>query len=149
MLVVQGHVVLNDDERTHLLTAHADTGHDDGHDVLVGDIGLLVAGEEVDKLLDVAVRAERQQEAAYLFLEEDDEGQHAHADQLVEDGAQQLHLQHLRHHQPDKDEDQDADEHVEGTGGFHQFVRIVQQQSHQQNVYEVFYAKCKKHGRNK
>ena len=147
--IIQRHVMLNDNEGAHLLPAHADAGHHDGHDVLVGDVSLLVARKEIDELLDVPVRTQRQQETAYLLLEEDDESQHTHADQLVEDGAQELHLQHLRHHQPDEDEHQDADEHIEGAGGLHQLVRVVQQQGHQQNVYEIFYTECEEHGRNK
>lgn len=89
------------------------------------------------------MRTECKQEAAYLVLKQNNKRQHPHADQFVENRPQKLHLQHLRNHQPNQNEHQDARKHVDRTGRFHQFVRIIKQESYQQNVYKIFYAKFK------
>ena len=52
------------------------------------------------------------EEVAHVVLEQDDEGDGSHLDQLVEDGSQQTHLQHLSHQQPQQDEDKDACENL-------------------------------------
>ena len=63
----------------------------------------LVTGEEAHQRTGMLMRAECQQEAPYLVLKQNDKRQHAHTDQLVEDGTEQFHLQHLRYHQPYQD----------------------------------------------
>ena len=55
------------------------------------------------------------QELPDVILEEHDQGDHTDADQLVENGTKQPHLQHLRHEQPRDDKHQDAIKHIQRT----------------------------------
>ena len=77
--------------------------------------------------------------------QEDDKCYHTHAHQLVKDGTEQLHLQYLRHYQPDQYEYQDTRKHIDGAGSFHQLIRIVKQKCNQQNIDNIFYSNIKKH----
>ena len=44
--------------------------------------------------------AQTVQKLAYLFLEEDEQGQYTHAYQFVHDGSQQAHLEYMGHEEP-------------------------------------------------
>ena len=89
--------------------------------------------------------AQTVQKLAYLFLEEDEQGQYTHAYQFVHDGSQQTHLEYMGHEEPQHHKHHDADEHIERPAFLHQPVDVVEQQRHQQDVDYVFYAKIKKH----
>ena len=128
--IIQRQIMFNDNQGTNLLLPHADTCHYHRHDVVMFQLLFLIAGEEAYQRTGMLMRAECQQEAPYLVLKQNDKRQHAHTDQLVEDGAEQFHLQHLRHHQPYQDKHQDTRKHIDRAGGFHQLIRIVQQESH-------------------
>ena len=145
--IVQRHIMFNDNQRTDFLFAHTDACHDNRHNFIMLHTLFLIPRKETHQSAGMLMRTECKQEAAYLVLKQNNKRQHPHADQFVEDRPQKLHLQHLRNHQPNQNEHQDARKHVDRTGRFHQFVRIIKQESYQQNVYKIFYAKFKKHSR--
>ena len=82
-----------------------------------------------------------EKELTDVFLENDDNCKDSHTHQLVEDGAQQSHFQHLRHKEPQHDKHNDAIERIHGTWLAHQSVDVVQHQGDQDNVDNVFYSK--------
>ena len=73
-----------------------------------------------------------------IFLEEHDQRNHTHTDQLVENGAKQAHLDDLRHEEPDDDKHHDADEHIQGTRLTHQTVDVEQHQRHQKDIDNIY-----------
>ena len=78
---------------------------------------------------------------ANLFLKEDDERQNTDVHEVVENAAEQAHLEHLRHEKPDDDEDEYAVEDVGRTRLAHQFVDVVEQTGNGQYVDYVYYSK--------
>ena len=94
--------------------------------------------QQVEQAVDLLMRSQCLQETADVVLEEDDERDGTHLDQLVEDGAEQAHFQHLRHEQPQQDEDEHAGEYLHRTGLFHEFVGIVEQECDREYVDNVF-----------
>lgn len=82
----------------------------------------------------------RVEEAAYLFLEEHDDADDAHRHELVEDGSEQAHLEHLTHEEPHEHEHDDADEDVERTALLHQTIDVVEHQGDKKYVDDVFYS---------
>ena len=144
--VVERHVALQDDEGSHLVFRHGHTCHDHGHDaatqtVAVGSGGVAVLrGEEAHQSAYALMAAEVVEELTDVVLEDDDDGNHAHGDELVEDGAEEAHLQYLRYEHPHHDEHDDAHEGVERARLAHQPVDIEKQQGYQQYVDEVLKA---------
>ena len=142
--VVERHVALDDNERAHLGLRHRHAGHDHGHDapaqaVAVGGIVVaMLRHEQAQHGAYVAVAAHVVEELADVVLEDDDNGNHAHRHQLVEDGAEQAHLEYLRDEHPHDDEDDDAHEGVERARLTHQPVDVEQEHTYQQNVDKVF-----------
>ena len=139
----EGQVVLQDNEGTHALLAHVHASHDDGEDglALVAELTLLlvpVETEEAEEAMSLLTGTEVVEEAAYVFLEEDDDSQSSDAHQLVEDAAQKLHLQYLADDNPATDEEQYAIEDVHRARLLHQFVAIVEYDGYKENVNEVF-----------
>ena len=57
--------------------------------------------------------SEVEEELAYVVLEDDDERDDSHRHQFVEYGAQEPHLENLRHEEPHDDEDEYAYEGIE------------------------------------
>ena len=96
---------------------------------------------------DPPTRSDVVEEAADVVLKKDDEGDGAHRDKLVEDGAHEAHLEHLREEQPHDDEYHDAHEDVERAGLAHQTVDVIEHQGNEQNVDEVFYSEADHDGR--
>ena len=137
---VQPHVALDDNQRACLLLAHAETGHYDGHDFLAVYVRFLPPAEPPHQSAHVAPRTYAGKEMAYFLLKEDYQGQGAHIDQLVEDAAQQTHLEDLGNQYPDQHEYQYAGKDVGRAGLFHQSVDVVEQQRHQYDVDQVDYA---------
>lgn len=86
------------------------------------------------------VRTERVEEAAYLFLEEHDDADYTHRHELVEDGSEQAHLEHLTHKEPHEHEHDDADEDVERAALLHQTIDVVEYQCDKKYVDDVFYS---------
>ena len=82
------------------------------------------------------------EEAAYVLLKQDDDGKGANADKLVEDAAQQLHLENLADDNPATDEEQDAIEDVDGARLLHQLVAIEEHNRYKENVDDVFEVDC-------
>ena len=128
--VVKRHVMLNHNQRPHLLLTHAHAGHHDGQHIFMPQVLLLGTGEEAYQRTGILMRTQRQQEAANLLLEDDNQGYHTHTDQFIEDGPQQPHLQHLRHHQPEQDKDQDARKDIDRPRSLHQLIAVVEQEGY-------------------
>ncbi len=63
----------------------------------------------------MTLRAECPEEVAYFVMEQYNECQCTHAHQLVENGAEQSHVQHFRHEYPRKQEHENAEEDILGT----------------------------------
>ena len=143
--IVQREVAFDDNQGAHLLLTHADARHDHGHDFVMLHILFLVPGKETHQRTGMLVRTQREQETPYLVLKQDNQCHHSHAHQLVENRAEQLHLQHLGYDQPDQYEYQDSCKHIDGSGSFHQLVGIVKQECNQQDIKNIFYSNIKKH----
>ena len=88
---------------------------------------------------------ERVEKLANLLLEQYDECDNTHANQFVEDGAHQTHLEHLTDKQPDEHKHHDSDEHVQRTALFHQPVDVIEHQGYQQDINGIFYSKIERH----
>ena len=139
--VVEAYAALNDDERSHLAAREVDARHDDGHDgLLVHYLLLACAYKQIGEGAEALVGAERVEEAAYLFLKEHDDADDAHRHELVEDGSEQAHLEHLTHEEPHEHEHDDADEDVERTALLHQTIDVVEHQGDKKYVDDVFYS---------
>ena len=89
-----------------------------------------------------AACADGREEAAYLLLKDDDQCNHSHADHLVEDGAEQAHIEHLRHNYPRDNEDDDAGKDVGGIGALHHLVDVKQQQCYKDDVDNILNSYC-------
>ena len=149
--VGEGNVVLDDDEGAHLLLAHVDAGHHDGEDdltvvsVLVVGVLCLFGTEEAHQAVGLLVGPKLVEEVANLLLEQDDEGNGAHVYKLVEHATQDLHLQNLRYHNPEADEDEHSIEDVDGARAFHHLVAIIEDDCYRYDVDKVFQAKGQEH----
>jgi len=137
--------MLNDNQCTDFLLSHAQTSHYHRHNIIMFQYFFLRPVKETGQCTDMPVRTQSQQETAYLVLKQYDQRYHAHIHQSIEDGTQQLHLQNLSHHQPDQYKNQNTGEYLDRAGSLHQLVCIIQQESRQQNINKIFYAKFKKH----
>ena len=80
------------------------------------------------------------EETTDVLLEENDDGKGADTYQLVENTAQQLHLQYLADDNPATDEEQHAIEDVDGARLLHQLVAIEKHYRNKEDVDEVFEA---------
>ena len=118
--------MLNDNQCTDFLLSHAQTSHYHRHNIIMFQYFFLRPVKETGQCTDMPVRTQSQQES-------------------IEDGTQQLHLQNLSHHQPDQYKNQNTGEYLDRAGSLHQLVCIIQQESRQQNINKIFYAKFKKH----
>ena len=85
----------------------------------------------MDEDLDLRYDASFDEEPSLDDMEEDDEGQGTYADERVQDAAQELHLQYLRHENPEDDEYEDAYEEVERARVLHQLVEVEEHQCHE------------------
>ena len=89
------------------------------------------------------MRTQREEKTSDFLLKQDNQRNDTYAHQLVEDVAQQLHLQNLRHHNPCHNEHQHTIEDVQRARRLHQSPCFIQQHGHQQNVDNILYAKFK------
>ena len=137
--------MLNDNQCTDFLLSHAQTSHYHRHNIIMFQYFFLRPVKETGQCTDMPVRSQSQKETAYLILEKHNQRYYTHIHQCVENRTQQFHLQHLCHHQPDQNKNQNSGEYLDGAGSFHQFVGIVQNKSYQQDIDKIFYAKLKKH----
>ena len=137
--------MLNNNQCADFLLPHIQTSHYHRHDIVMLQRLFFRTVKKTGQCADMSVRPQSQEETAYLILKKNNQRDHTHIHQCVENRAQQFHFQHLRHHQPDQDKNQNSGEHLDRTGSFHQFVGIVQNKSYQQNIDKIFYAKLKKH----
>ena len=78
----------------------------------------------------------QQQELPYLRLEHHDHGNKPHADELPQDLAEQLHLQHL-YHLPEQVNGNDAGEDPDGCRALYQVVNFIKDQRKQDDVDEI------------
>ena len=89
--------------------------------------------------------ADGDEETADVVLEQHDQGECAYADEFVEDGTEQSHLEHLGDDNPESEEDEDAIEDVERAGVAHQAVDVVEQEGDKENVDGVFDSEIEGH----
>ena len=124
-------VLAGDDyQRAGFGAGHIAAGHDEFHD---GErclfLLIALATEYLGYLFEevpVLARAEAREEAAYLVLENHDEGDCADVDEAVEYGAHQLQFEDMDNEKPEENECEDADEDVGSPGGFHDTVCPVE-----------------------
>ena len=81
--------------------------------------------------------AQTVQKLAYLFLEKHYYGKDTDRDELVEDTAEEAHLQYLAHEEPDDDKHHDAYEDIQRAGLAHQAENIVQQGGDEDYIDDV------------
>ena len=135
----QGVLSGDDDEGTLFDVAHRLAGLADG--VGVECDGFLFAVEETEEF-QVAVAglgSDGEQESPDLGLEDNDEGNEAHAHEGTQDGGEQLHLQGVDE-LPDQEDGDDADEDADGGGAFKQSIERIKQHRHQYDVDDVNYS---------
>ena len=84
------------------------------------------------------MRTERVEKTTYLFLKKHDQSDGTHADQLIENSPQEPHFEHLTHEKPYQYEHHHADEDVQRTAFFHQFIKVVEDKRNQNNVDGIF-----------
>ena len=146
--VAQRQVVLHHDEGPHPVLGHIETSQHDGRHLgarmakLFTGIArnLLLGAEEVDETVGTLVSAQTEKEVTNLLLEEHDDSDGAHADHLIEDAAQKLHLDHLGDDDPEADEEQQALEDVDGARLLHELVAREENHGHKEDVENIFYA---------
>ena len=103
-------------------------------------LDLLLGAKEIDKAVGPLVSAQTEEEMTNLLLEEYDDGDGAHADHLIEDAAQELHLDHLGDNDPEADEEQQAVENVDRARLLHKLVAREENHGHKDDVENIFYA---------
>ena len=146
--VVQRCGTLNNDEGAYLLLAHRHTRHHDGHDgrlQLLAALVLVIVVEDAPQGLHALVSAQVVEELADVLLEEDNQSDNTYRDHFVQDAAQQSHLQHLRHHEPQHDEDHDAHEHRQRPRLLHESVDVVHHGGDQHDVDDILQSEFEKH----
>ena len=136
-------IILKHDEGSDVLLAHVHASHYDGEDCLafvaeLASILMLVQPEEAEEAMCLIASSNVIEETANVLLEEDDDGKCTDTYKLVEDAAQQLHLEHLADDNPATDKEQDAIEDVDGARLLHQLVAIEEHDCYKENVDEVF-----------
>ena len=99
---------------------------------------MLVQSEKAKETMCLLTCAKIVEEAADVLLKQDDDGKDADAHKLVEESAQQLHLQHLADNNPAADEQQHAIEYVDGARLLHQLVAIKKHYRYKEDVDDVF-----------
>ena len=146
--IVQRSGTLDNNQCTHLLLAHRHTSHHDRHDDLLQLFRVLLlfsARKQTAQGTHALVSSQIVEEFTDVFLKEDDKTNDTHRHQLVKDATQQLHLQHLRHHQPEDDEHQDTHEDVQRARLLHEAIDIEQRQCDEYDVDNVLDTKFEKH----
>ena len=140
----QRHIVLHHNQGTNVLFAHVQTGHNDGEDdlavvaVFIVLAPLSVASEQSHKLAGLLMCSQVVEEVPDVFLEQDDEGDSTHVDQLVQNASQQFHVEDFGDDDPEADEDEHAIEDVDGARALHHLVAVVEDDCHKQYVYCIF-----------
>ncbi len=69
--------------------------------------------EKSQERIETVVGTQGEEKSTDIFLKQDDKCQHTHADEFVEDAAEEFHLQHLRNDNPHDDEHQNAVKHIQ------------------------------------
>ena len=128
--IVKRYITLHNDQGPYFLLSHTDASHHNRHDIIMLEFFFFVAGKETYQGTGVLVRTQGQQKAPDLILKQNNQRQDSHTHQFVENGAQELHLEHLRYNQPNKNKHQDTGEHINRSGGFHQLISVIKQESH-------------------
>ena len=83
------------------------------------------------------MRAKRLEKTAYFFLEYYNERNHTHTHKLVEDGAEQTHLQQLRNEQPREYEHKYSQKDIERLRKFQQGKPVSEQEISNQLLFET------------
>ena len=112
--VNQRHLLPDDDESSNEVLAHVVASTNNLHD---GWIFLLtfhvLPRKEFQERIEPVVGTQGEEKSTDIFLKQDDKCQHTHADEFVEDAAEEFHLQHLRNDNPHDDEHQNAVKHIQ------------------------------------
>ena len=118
-----------------LKLGHFAAGRDDRHDVRLHAVFARGkdAGDEVELFL---THPDHLQEPPQLGLEDDNQGDGAHRDQLSENGREQLHVQRPHDHPQQVDGD-DPRKDVGGVGSLGHAVDPVHDRGDQDDVHEV------------
>ena len=129
----------SDEVFRHIIACH---DHRQSADILIFIVHILGVkpSEEQGKS---SLTSKGKEETTYLLLEYHNQSKTADADQFVEYAAQQFHLEHLRHDNPNKDENEDSVEYIQRTRRFHQSVYLVEQDGYAENVDYIFYSEVK------
>ena len=136
--VVKRSDTLYDYQRTDLLACHVHARHDDRHDgAHIGSVRGMFVAEKSHEGSQTLMCAEGVEELAYLFLEKHYYGKDTDRDELVEDTAEEAHLQYLAHEEPYDDKHHDAYEDIQRAGLAHQAENIVQQGGDEDYIDDV------------
>ena len=141
--IVEPHGALYHDECAHLAPRHVDARHHNGHYCLLVGLRILRSSarcEEPGDNLEAAVRTERIEELAYLFLKKYDETDDTDAHQLVHNRTEEPHLEHLADEKPYYYEHYDADEHIQRPALLHEAINIIEHHRHKNNIHYILYS---------
>lgn len=129
LIALQRYILLYHDECAGLGLGHVHAGVDNGqHEAAhISLLGVTRVVEEVAQKRPLLVVAQRHKEALYLVLEQDDKHKQPYAHELVENRADEFHLENLRGEHPDNDKGQDSEEYVDGAALLHDLVDVVEQ----------------------
>lgn len=129
LIALQRYILLYHDKCAGLGLGHVHAGVYDGqHEAAhIALLGVTRVVEEVAQKRPFFVVAQRHKEALYLVLEQDDEHKQTYAHELVENRADEFHLENLRGEHPDNDKGKDSEEYVYGAALLHDLVDVVEQ----------------------
>src|SRR3712207_3573859 len=125
------------DERSYLSLGHTHASHHDRHDGFLVYIRALATTEEDHDTLETLMGTQGIKETTDFFLKKNDETDDSHAHQLVENGTQEAHLEHLTHKEPNEHKEHYADEDIERTALFHQPIDIIKHECHEHYVDDI------------
>ena len=145
--LTQRRLTFDNNQRPLLTLTHTHTGQHHRHNSLLVGLVVLIAvgGEEFQQTGCMLVGTYIVEKLADVLLKEYDESNDSYTHEFVHDGTEQPHLENLGNKEPHHHKHHDAHEDVERPRLLHQFIDIVEDDSHQQDVNHVFQSKIKKH----
>ena len=138
-IIAQRHFPLEDNEGTSLRLRHRHAGIHHLHDMLVVmSVAFIAMAENIAPFAPSALRAEVDQEALDLVLEDYDKDNQTDRHHLIHDGACEPHVEYLGCYDPYDSKEQHAVEQAQRTGALHQAVGVIKQRRYKQYVDKVF-----------
>jgi len=107
---------------------------------------LLLPAEEANGSTDFLMRTYRKEELADLVLKKNEQGDGTYAYYAVEERSEQTHLKNLRNENPKDYEHEHAKEDVQRAGFLHKAVAVVEENSYEKDIENVFNAYGEEHG---